>query len=276
MQNKVPVVSIVLPTQNRAHSLYKSIDSVINQSFEDWELFVIDNFSTDDTPKLMEKYCKQDLRIQYFSIPKSDSEGITDYLNFGVNKASGKYIGRMDDDDYWYCKDKLKKQVEFLDNNKEYCVVGGGVILIDDKGNHLFKYYKKETDEEIRKFMLFSNPFTHTTVLFRKEVIEKVGGYPPGIIEDWNLWLRMGKEGKMYNFPEYFACYTTAGQNLSFRIQRKQAKRILSLIKGFKKDYPNYKKAYFLNLSQYIYTYLPEFIRKPLQSFMFYLKRTNF
>lgn len=272
-----PLVSIILPTYNRRKMLEKAIESVFEQSFTDWELIIIDDASTDDTQEKMTELDSKEEKLRYMRIPKISNKGISEYLNIGLRNARGKYIARIDDDDYWCHKDKLKLQVEFLDNNPEYVVVGGGVILVDGNGNELFRYLKKETDEEIRSYALFSNPFTHATVLFKKDLALELGGYKCiKHVEDMELWLRMGNYGKLYNMKEYFITYMTAGQNKSFTHQRENSKTVLEVIKMHKDNYPNFTKAYLLNYTQYAYSFLPVFMKKNLQSFMYYFKRKNF
>ncbi len=272
-----PVVSIIMPTYNRLKMLERAIESVFDQSYSDWELIIIDDASTDETECKMRELDAKEEKVKYMRIPKITGKGISEYLNIGLRNSRGKYIARIDDDDYWCHKDKLKIQVEFLDNNSEYVVVGGGVILVDEKGDELFRYLKKETDEEIRNFALFSNPFTHATVLFKKDIAMELGGYKHiKHVEDMELWLRMGKVGKLYNMKEYFITYMTAGQNKSFTHQRENSKTVLEVLKMHKDDYPNFKKAYFLNYTQYAYSFLPVFMKKNLQSFMYYFKRKNF
>ncbi|HMS65235.1 MAG TPA: glycosyltransferase [Ignavibacteria bacterium] len=280
MDNKdtiIPKVSIIIPTYNRVKMLEKSIESVFAQSFNEWELLIVDDASTDETESRMRELSAKEQRVNYMRIPKIEGKGISEYLNIGLRNSKGEYIARIDDDDYWCHKDKLKMQVEFLDENPEYVVVGGGVILVDEKGDELFKYLKKETDEEIRSFALFSNPFTHATVMFRKDTAMKLGGYKTmKHVEDMELWLRMGKVGKLYNFKEYFITYMTAGQNKSFIEQRENSRTVVDVVKMHGKDYPNFKKAYLLNYLQYSYSFLPVSIKKHLQSFMYYFKRKNF
>ncbi len=272
-----PVVSIIMPTYNRIHMLEKAIESVFAQSYEDWELIIIDDASTDETEQRMSELDIKEDNVRYMRIPKIVNKGISKYLNIGLRNARGKYIARIDDDDYWCHKDKLKMQVEFLDNNPEYVVVGGGVILVDENGQELFRYLKKESDDEIRSFALFSNPFTHATVLFRKDVALKLGGYKHiNHVEDMELWLRMGKVGKLHNMKEYFITYMTAGQNKSFTHQRENSKTVLEVLKMHKNEYPNFYKAFALNYTQYAYSFLPSFFKKNLQSFMYYFKRKNF
>lgn len=272
-----PKVSIIIPTYNRVKMLEKSIESVFAQSYKDWELIIIDDASTDETEERMKQLSSREKSVRYMRIPKIEGKGISEYLNIGLRNSKGEYIARIDDDDFWCHKDKLKMQVEFLDENPEYVVVGGGVILVDENGKELFRYLKKETDEEIRRFALYSNPFTHATVMFRKETAMKLGGYRiMKHVEDMELWLRMGKVGKLYNMKEYFITYMTAGQNKSFLQQRENSRTVVDVVKMHGKHYPNFRKAYTLNYIQYSYSFLPVFIKKHLQSFMYYFKRKNF
>jgi len=275
--NQSPIVSIIMPTHNRIEMLENAIQSVFDQSYKDWELIIIDDASTDETEIRMKELDLREEAVKYMRIPKIENKGISEYLNIGLRNARGKYIARIDDDDFWCHKDKLKLQVEFMEKNPEYVVVGGGVILVDGDGNELFRYLKKESDEEIRSFALFSNPFTHATVMFKKDLALKLGGYKIiKHVEDMELWLRMGKHGKLYNMKEYFITYMTAGQNKSFTHQRENSKTVLEVIKMHKDDYPNFSKAYLLNYTQYAYSFLPVFLKKNLQSFMYYFKRKNF
>lgn len=275
--NSASRVSIIIPTYNRVKMLERSIESVFAQSFTDWELIIIDDASSDETEEKMNELSSRELNVNYMRIPKIENKGISEYLNIGLRNSHGEYIARIDDDDYWCHRDKLKMQVEFLDNNPEYVVVGGGVILVDENGNELFRYLKKETDEEIRRFALYSNPFTHATVMFRKDVALKLGGYRNmKHVEDMELWLRMGMVGKLYNFKEYFITYMTAGQNKSFQQQRENSRTVVDVVKMHGKNYPNFYKAFLLNYTQYLYSFLPVFFKKRLQSFMYYFKRKNF
>jgi glycosyltransferase involved in cell wall biosynthesis len=277
IESNTPVVSTVMPTFNRADLLMKSIQSVIDQTFQDWELIVVDDGSTDRTPEMMRELEQKDKRIRYLKIDRIENKGIATYLNTGISKARGKYIARIDDDDKWCHKDKLKMQVEFLDNNPEYVLVGGGGILVDENGNEKFRYLKNETDEEIRNYALFSNPIAHTAVMFRKDTFDKIGGYRDiDHAEDMDLALRLGKIGKLFNMKEYFIAYLAIGQNKSFLQQRENTKRVLEIIKKYKEDYPHFNKAYLLNLTQYAYSFLPGFLRKGLQPFMYYFKRHHF
>ncbi|MDD5363159.1 MAG: glycosyltransferase family 2 protein [Ignavibacteria bacterium] len=272
-----PLVSIVLPTYNRLNWLLKSIDSVIEQTYENWELLVIDDISDDGTKEKMEEICLQDKRIHYHRLPVTKEPGISKFLNYGIKTACGTYIARLDDDDRWCDREKLAKQIKFLENNSDYVLVGGGVIAINDKEEEIFRYLENETDKDIRKKALLSNPMTHPTVLFRKDIAMTVGGYQSwAYAEDWDLWLRMGRHGKLYNFPEYFAYYLMAGQNISLRNQRGAAKMIFEILKTHKNYYPNFTKGYLVNCFQYFHSFTPPFFRKSTTTFLKYIKRKYF
>jgi len=274
---KTPQVSIILPTYNRVKLLERAIQSVTDQTYQDWELIVVNDASTDDTPKLLKKWQEKDARILVITNAENLYPGISKTLNKGLEAAHGEYIARIDDDDYWCSKDKLKKQVEFLDTHPVYVVVGSGVIVINGEGKELFRYLKREHDDEIRAHALFANPFSHTTVMFRKDIALSLGGYGSWrFAEDWDLWLKMGAKGKLYNIPEYLAVYMLAGQNKSFVYQRKQAKTILKFIKQHRKEYPSFWPAYLLNLGVWFYSLLPIFIRGRLHGTLSYLKRKTF
>ena len=278
IQSNEIIVSIVMPTFNRANLIGLAIESVLKQTFNNWELLIIDNESTDNTKDVVEQFVIKDARVKYIYIKKSPNPGLSDYFNYGIGIAKGKYIARLDDDDEWCDVDKLIKQVKFLDENDNYILVGGGAIMVDTSKKVNYKFFKRETDNEIRKSALYACPFWHSTVLFRKDAVQRVGGYDNKIRfgEDWELWLRLGKIGKFYNFKEYFSLYLNSGTNFSINHQKFVGKTILGIIKKYKKDYPNYKKALVLNMMQYVYSFSPLFIKRRTQNFLFFVKRNYF
>ena len=275
MDNKNEIlVSIVMPTYNRAGTLGLAIESVLKQTFQNWELVIVDNESSDSTADVIKKYSEKDKRIKYYFVKKSNNKGISEYLNYGISIAKGTYIARLDDDDEWYDPNKLTKQVYFLEQNRDHVLVGGGAVMVDGERKEIYKFYKRNKDEEIRKHALLANPFWHNTVMFRKKVALDLGGYRSfRFVEDWDLWLRFGEIGKLYNFKEYFSLYMNAGQNLSVGNQKLAAKTILMLIKSYRTKYPNYRKAYIINFMQFLFSFLPLFIKKRVQNFLFFVKR---
>ena len=273
----IPSISIILPTYNRRKWLKKAIDSVVNQSFTDWEMLVVDDVSSDGTEEMMSEIERKNSKIKYHRIPVTNEPGIAKFLNYGINTARGQYIARIDDDDQWSCKDKLKIQHDFFEKNPDYVLIGGGVIVIDENENEMYRYFENETDYEIRKKILYANPRSHPSVMFRRETALKIGGYRTlEFAEDWDFFLRMGKEWKLYNFKEYFAYYQMAQQNNSLRNQKGLAKAILKLIRVYKNDYPNYRMGVFVNYFQYLHSFLPLSFRMSTTNYLKYIKRKYF
>ncbi len=273
--NSKVIVSIIMPTYNRIDTIGFAIESVLKQTYQTWEMIIVDNESTDGTGQRVKEF--NDSRIKYHFVKKSPNQGIADYLNYGIEKSSGKYIARLDDDDEWIDENKLLKQVEYLELNKDYVIVGGGVIVIDENRNEIYRFCKREHDNNIRNNALYANPFWHNTVLFRKNRVEEVGYYHNyRFVEDWDLWLRLGGLGKFYNFQEHFSLYMNAGQNISVSNQTLAAKTILKLIKKYRDVYPHYYKGFVLNYMQYLFSFLPKFIKRNTQDFLFYIKRDFF
>ncbi|HMS66232.1 MAG TPA: glycosyltransferase family 2 protein [Ignavibacteria bacterium] len=274
MNTDNPIVSIVIPTKNRSELLKRSIESVLLQTFQKWEIIVVDDSSIDNTGNVMTDYMKADPRIKYFRIPKCSSEGISEYLNFGITQSKGKYIARLDDDDIWCNRDKLRMQVDFFDSNTEYVLTGGGVIMVDPKGRELFRFFKNETDENIRRKALLACPMEHTTVMFRKDAALKTecyGNYK--VAEDWDFFLRLGNAGKLYNFQEYFTYYMQGDHNVSLKDQGEVALTEIKIIKKYRKDYPLFILGYTVHFVQYLYSFLPEFVKEKFQFLLRYLKR---
>ncbi len=255
--NSKPIVSAVITTYNREKSLRRAIESVLRQSYRDIELIIIDNGSTDGTKAVIQSYAKN-YKIKY--IYQGDQGRYLNALNEGINVAKGKYIAILDDDDFWCDKNKIEKQVDFLEKNPDYVLVGGGLIGIDEKGQEIARYLLPEKDVDIKKKILISNTLAHTTILFRKDAWEKAGGYDEGL--DWGLWLKMGKMGKFYNMQEFFVVYTGHQRgNPGFIEKRytklKWLKTDIGIKKKHKGDYPGYKRALLLCWIRYFYSFLP-------------------
>lgn len=277
MRRLSPLVSIMIPTFKRTETLKLAIESVINQTYREWEIIVIGNSSDSGTKELMRLYEQNNPMIKSFFTAKSVIPGISTYLNYGVSKAAGKYIARLDDDDTWFCTEKLAEQVEFLESNPDYVLVGGGIIMIDDGRNEMKRYIKKETDAEIRKYSLLSCPFDHPAVVFRRDAFIRAGGYGSyEVAEDWELFLKLGKIGKIHNIQKYYVEYLQAGQGMSFKNETKTAVTIIKLITAYRKDYPNYFIGLFLASLQLLYSFLPAFIRNTLHYNIRYVKRKYF
>ena len=271
-----PRVSVIMGTYNRAGLIRAAVRSVQMQDFTDWELIISDDGSMDNTPEVGLMLEKEDPRIRY--IRNEVNQGISKNYNVALRAARGEYVAMIDDDDPWIPKDKLTRQVAFLDSHPDYVGCGAGVIVVDAEGKEKYRYLKPQTDEQIRSKMLFSNPMANSTTLFRRNFGEKVGWYDEHTrySGDRDFWLKLGKLGKLYNEPDYFSYYTMTGHNTSIARIKPHLKSSLEIMRRYKGDYPNYYRALFLNYLQLAYAYLPESFRRVVHERMARLKRKVF
>ncbi len=253
--NQQPLVSVILPTYNRAGYIKKSIESVIEQTYRNFELIIIDDESTDNTPEIIAQYKKKDPRIKI--ITNQTNLGFVKSLNKAIRQARGIYIARLDDDDFWCDIHKLEKQIKFLENNPDYVLVGGGIIKIDEDGKEIVRILLPEKDEAIRQIMLLSDPFAHVSVVFRKESWESVDGYDEEFdySQDWDLWMKLGKLGKLYNFQEYFVFSIQGEQNRCNENFRHHLMLNIKIRKKYQKDFPNFWKAYLIGWGSYAFSF---------------------
>jgi len=201
-------VSINVLTKNRAELLKKALASIERQSFLDYEVVMVNDGSTDETDALLKNLKFKDLKI----INHLASLGITASRQEALLASQGEYVAILDDDDEWLDAEKLSKQVKYLDEHKD-CVLAGGNIKIEPGSRVKFR---PETDGGIRKTMLFRNNFFTSTIMFRREAAISAGGFikdENDFAEDYDLWLRLGRIGKMYNFPEVFTLYRQPNYN---------------------------------------------------------------
>jgi len=239
MKNQ-PLVSIILPTYNRDKHIERAIKSVLNQSYQNMELIIVDENSTDNTPKIVSELQKQDSRIIF---SKNETKlGFVKSLNKGLKIAQGKYIARIDDDDEWIDEDKIRKQVDFLNNNQDYVLVGTGVVFINESDKEMLRFLNPQSDAEIRRRLLGKNCFIHSSVMFRKKAALHFGGYNESMetCEDYDLWLKLGTIGGLANLPIYGVNFTVTSSGLSAQKKLELIKRNIYLTKEYRDIYPNY------------------------------------
>lgn len=193
-------VSVVMPVFNAGVYLREAVESILAQTFEDFEFIIVDDGSTDDSPEILREYARRDPRIQIFS---QENRGVIEALNRGFGVAQGRYIARMDADDV-ALPDRLRWQVEYLERHDRVGLLGGAVSLIDHSGAPLGVVQHPETDAEIRATLGKHNCFTHPAVLLRRAVVEEMHCYRRAFVhaEEYDLWLRMAERCQMANLPD--------------------------------------------------------------------------
>lgn len=209
-----PKVSIILPTFNRERFIGAAIESVLQQTFEDFELIIVDDGSTDRTPKIVSQYRSE--KVKYLWQP---NYGRSIARNNGLAAALGAYVSFLDSDDL-YLPDKLALEVAFLDTFPEIGMVYTSAYCIDETGNRLEHKYKATASGWIYNEIAFFLPVTVTlpTVMARREVFDRVGGFDESMerFEDTDMWRRIAKEYQIGALSEYTCLLRTHSNNALF------------------------------------------------------------
>lgn len=193
-----PLVSIIIPTYNSELTISRCIKSVVNQTYQNIEIIIIDDFSKDKTLEKINKFNLENLTI----IKNDRNLGPSASRNKGIIKSSGEYISILDSDDFIF-PNKIETQVNFLNKNTEYSIIGSNVIINNGKQDILS--YRKNSHREIINTILYYNPFCHSSVIFKKKDFLKTDMYKERIFfgEDHCLIVQLLKFGKGHNIQEF-------------------------------------------------------------------------
>lgn len=250
----MPKVSVVLPTYNGSRFLKRAIQSVLTQTFLDFELVIVDDGSSDKTPEIAKEYSVLDPRVK--AVRNEQNLGIQKSLNKGLREARGEYIARIDDDDEWTDSSKLSRQAKYLDAHSDCVLVGTGTIVVDESGRELFRFLNPETDIRIRRRLLGKNCFTHSSVMFRKSVAMQFNGYDENKsarhVEDYDLWLKLGTKGKLANLPIHAVRFALRPGNISSKNKIEQFRKGLALARKYRRHYPNFLGAFTMGYARLI------------------------
>ena len=223
-------VTVLLPVYNGERFLRKAIESILNQTFSDFELLIIDDGSSDSTLNIIQSY--SDPRIRLFQNNKN--LGLIATLNKGLSLAKGKYIARMDADDISH-PSRLAKQFAYLSRHPEVGVLGAAVQIIDDNENTSDKLRFPTGHEVIRWHLCFSDPIVHPSVMIRRGFVNKVGGYNSDVLhtEDYDLWRRLSNVTRLNNLNDvllFLRRHKNSISSMYSTIQRKNSIRISHLM----------------------------------------------
>lgn len=218
MRETGPKVSVLMPVYNGMPYLPLAVESILNQTFDDFEFIIVDDCSNDDSLKYLQSV--QDQRVVI--VPLSQNKGVTGALQEGMCKVKGVYIARLDADDIAK-PDRLQIQVEYLENNPKVGLLGSSVDLIDSSGTILRHVNLERKDIEIRWRMLVKNPFVHSTVIFRHELIKTHHlRYTLKYAEDYKLWTELVKYSEGHISAEKLILYRTHNQSWTFTRKTEQ------------------------------------------------------
>jgi glycosyltransferase involved in cell wall biosynthesis len=204
-----PIVSVIMPVFNAEKYIKQAIESILSQSFQDFELLIFDDCSTDNSLSIIQSF--EDSRIKLFNSPKNI--GYLVHLNKGLKQSRGKYIARMDADDI-SLPQRFEKQIAFMETNKEFGLLGTWAQIYNED-----QFIKPHTtDLSIRVGLVKMNQFIHSSVFIRKDILEKHHlNYNEELYtaEDYDLWVRISDYCKIGNLNEVLIQYRTHNNQIS-------------------------------------------------------------
>jgi len=223
-----PIVTILLPVYNCNEIIYDAVNSVKKQTFEKWQLIIIDDGSNQETKKILDSISRFDTRIHLIS--NETNKGIIYSLNKSLNLVDTEFIARIDCDDVWYMT-KLEKQVKFLSENPDFVMVATWTDVFV-KGRKILNpnQIKYSTYEEIFMNLFKNNFIVHSSVLLRSEIIKKERYCTEFIhAEDYELWMRLAIKYKIFILPEVLTKYEFSTSSLSYKYAVRQQLNVIKL-----------------------------------------------
>lgn len=215
---KNPTVSVIIPTYNRAHLVGRAIESVLNQTYKDFEIIVVDDGSTDNTEEVIKQFQKQDKRIKYLLHEKN--RGGSAARNTGIKAVEGEYITFLDSDDEWL-PEKLEKQIIMFQSleDKIGFVYVGSFIEEQNTGRKMIakRPFLKKPAHAYKRMLAKNLPGTCSTIMVRSDIFTEVGGFDEQLTsqQDWDFSLRVARDYQIVCVPEYLVRRYRQGDQIS-------------------------------------------------------------
>jgi glycosyltransferase involved in cell wall biosynthesis len=257
---RMPEISVIMSVYNCANTLSDAIESILSQSFKDFEFLITDDCSQDSTVNVLRTYAKEDKRIRLFF--NENNMGLAANLNFMLGKAEGIYSVRMDGDDV-SLPERLYEQFSFMEDNPDTDVCGSLAEMFDETGK-LHDVKLPELHNDIEAHFIFKNVILHPTVMFRMSSLKKHSVYYDEkfrYMQDYELWIRFADSLKYYNLQKVLLKYRINAKGTTALSSSKKEEREKSYLKILKPLYSelnisllNEKAALFFNSPQYIGT----------------------
>jgi glycosyltransferase involved in cell wall biosynthesis len=231
-----PRVSVVAAVYNCLPYIGETIESVLQQTFPDWEFVVVDDCSTDGTHAALQEYAAVDPRVRVIRTDRNRRQTVC--LNHAISQSRGDYLARIDGDDVM-TKERLSEQVRFLDEHPDVALVGSHVERMDERGRFICIYRMHVSDAELRRDLQAFDPFYHPAVMIRRTALFAAGLYNPRFVyaQDYDLWIRVAGQGRIANLPLVLTRYRVLETGISRASARGQAREIFlimvdALLKG--------------------------------------------
>jgi len=217
-----------MPVYNTGNYIAEAIESVLQQTFTDFEFIIIDDGSTDNSLEIIHLYAEKDSRIQV--VVNQENLGITKSLNKGIELTRGRFIARMDADDICL-PERLNLQYDYLVANPKCAILGTWANIIDESGNLISTWRMPTSDEFIKWNLLWQNTFIHTSVIIRKDVLSNCEPYHEcyHYTEDYELWERMSQNCQMENLPLACVSHRLHSNSISEKSKSDQTKKSIDI-----------------------------------------------
>lgn len=237
---KRPKVTVLMSVYNSEEYLREAIDSILSQTFTDFEFLIINDGSKDDSLKIIKSY--KDKRIRLVS---RENKGLVASLNEGIQLARGEYLARQDSDDV-SLPSRLAKEVSFLENNPDIALVGSNYTVTDIRGKKLSTTNIFLNHDDLKMTLVTCNQYGHGTIMLRKSVLDKVGLYDSSVgrVEDYDLWQRISRIAKVANLEDSLYLYRKNDQGISYSNLDLQIKETLQLRDKAFEHYLSNRKQY--------------------------------
>ena len=216
-----PLVSVIMAARNTAPFIDAAIASIAAQTYENWELIVIDNASTDGTTEIIRAWMAKDARIH--GIFNAVSGNIASSKNKGAAAATGTYLAILDSDDL-ALPERLKKQVEYMESHTNVVLSGSAARIIDETDRVLGGKTKPPSSPEMRFAMLLQSQCINSSMIFRADAFRKIGGFDAAsAAEDYDIACRLQALGQIDNLPEQLISYRVRAASWTHASDTKQA-----------------------------------------------------
>lgn len=206
-----PLVSVIMPVYNCKEYIASAVDSIINQSYRNLEIIIVDDASSDGTWEILQEYANKDKRVRVYK--NEVNLKIVGTLNRAIDLSTGIYLARMDGDDEKIL-DAIEKQVDFMESNLDVAVVGGAVEICDSEMRRTNTRHYATSDKEIRSKLFRFSPYAHGSILMRKSMVPSEP-YKLNWAEDYDLYFRLGKAGKFANLTDIVYRLRTHAESVS-------------------------------------------------------------
>jgi glycosyltransferase involved in cell wall biosynthesis len=225
LNNSMPTVSVIMSVHNAQPYLAGAIDSILAQTFGDCEFIIIDDGSTDDSPRILKEYATRDPRVRVIS---RANKGLTASLNEAISHARGEFLARMDADDV-ATPNRFQIQVDYLRSHLDVVLLGGAYQLIDGAGRLLTTITPPGDDATLQEHALSGRtPISHPLAMMRADAVRKVDGYDDtlAVAQDLDLWLKLGEVGKLAAVSDVLLQYRQHESSVS---ETKQALQVRNM-----------------------------------------------